>query len=501
MAICSYFQQGRCKFGDQCNYEHPKGQGQFGFTTGNRFGVLQSGGSKPGGGFGGDKQDPRDKYSLNPADIKSDLTDGQGRPQWIFSAYGPGRNAPIQLFGGPEREQSFEEMRALHYAAVAEGKPQEAIQNANNLFAATEAQMKNIINNLDAAIQYVVDGENHHPNRLDIVNGKSVAVASVLNQQNTFPQQTQAPVQTSPFGAPGLSQQSTGLGNTFGKPSMLGQQQPQQPTFGTPSFGAPSFGKPSFGTPSFATPSFGQQSTMGQNSAPGSSPFDQPSASNQQQQNPFGKPSVSPFAQAAQAANPFGQPQPQASGQVQQSSPFAQLQNTTQPQQGFGGGNPFGSGTPAQQQSASAPFGQPSPFKGSTTTTQPQVTPINPPPPSGDIPPVKKANPNLNPLPKLAGQTVHDPMTKRLTAWKGLPVQYIENEPCYQHPDDPQFYAHIFFPDGPPKVETFKFSVATPAEYTPALEEAYRYAHEHGAFKDGLLPSAPPKPEWSRYDI
>lgn len=92
-------------------------------------------------------------------------------------------------------------------------------------------------------------------------------------------------------------------------------------------------------------------------------------------------------------------------------------------------------------------------------------------------------------------------MTKKLTVWKGLRVQYIDDEPCYQHPDDPQFYAHIFFPDGPPKPDTFKYSAASPEGYTSAVEEAYKFAHENGAFKDGVMPSVPPKPEWSRYDI
>ncbi|KAF3479952.1 CCCH zinc finger domain-containing protein [Arthroderma uncinatum] len=367
-------------------------------------------------------------------------------------------------------------MRALHYAAVAEGKPQEAIQSANDLFAATEAQIKNIVSNLDAAIKYVIDGENQHPNRLDIVNGKSAAVASALTQQSPFSQPPQGPVQPSPFGAPSASQPSAGLGSAFGKPAMLGQQQPQRPAFGTPSFGQPS--------------------GIGQTPALGSSPFGQAVTQTQPQQNPFGQQAASPFAQAAQTTNPFGQPQSQAAAPVQ-SSPFAQLQTAAQSQPAFGG-NPFGSGAPlAQQQAAPTPFGQPS-LKAPSSSIQPQVNPLAS---SGSMPQVKKANPNLNPFPKVAGQTVHDPMTKKLTMWKGLPVQYIENEPCYQHPDDPQSYVHIFFPDGPPKPDTFKYSVAAPEEYTPAVEEAYRYAHEHGAFKDGLLPSAPPKSEWSRYDI
>jgi hypothetical protein len=63
-------------------------------------------------------------YALDKAAILVDLTSEQ--PQWILSAYGPGRFAPAQLFGG-EREQSFEEMRLLHYIGMASGNPQQAV--------------------------------------------------------------------------------------------------------------------------------------------------------------------------------------------------------------------------------------------------------------------------------------------------------------------------------------------------------------------------------------
>lgn len=39
------------------------------------------------------------------------------RPQWILSCYAPGRNPPEQLFGGPLREQSFEEIRLKFYTS------------------------------------------------------------------------------------------------------------------------------------------------------------------------------------------------------------------------------------------------------------------------------------------------------------------------------------------------------------------------------------------------
>jgi len=43
------------------------------------------------------------------------------RPQWIMSAYGPGKDAPVQLFGGFPLEQSFEEIRVQHYLALSTG--------------------------------------------------------------------------------------------------------------------------------------------------------------------------------------------------------------------------------------------------------------------------------------------------------------------------------------------------------------------------------------------
>lgn len=51
------------------------------------------------------------------------------KPQWPFSAYGPGRDAPIQLFGGFPLEQSPEEMRVLYYKATANGNPQSAVSD------------------------------------------------------------------------------------------------------------------------------------------------------------------------------------------------------------------------------------------------------------------------------------------------------------------------------------------------------------------------------------
>lgn len=106
-----------------------RGGNQGGYQSGNRYAPLQNQdlsrhnssrqASTP-------SQHPRgSRYQLDKAAITVDLS--SERPLWPLSAYGPGREAPAQLFGGPIREQSFEEMRLRHYMAVVAGKPQEAV--------------------------------------------------------------------------------------------------------------------------------------------------------------------------------------------------------------------------------------------------------------------------------------------------------------------------------------------------------------------------------------
>jgi len=56
---------------------------------------------------------PQLPFALSSAAMIADLS--TELPKWILSAYGPGLKAPVQLFGGEEREKSFEEMRLNHY--------------------------------------------------------------------------------------------------------------------------------------------------------------------------------------------------------------------------------------------------------------------------------------------------------------------------------------------------------------------------------------------------
>lgn len=541
--------------------------------------------------FSPDVADTHFSYSLSTTDIKNDLTPGQGRPEWVFSCYGPGRNAPKQLFEGPQREQSFEELRLRHYEAAATGSAEQAVQEAQMLYAEAVKQMEIVLSDLDGAVKYILQGANEHPNRIDITEGQTGPTGptgpSGFAQPSPFGQQPQ----TSPTPAPAFGQPSApggGLGGgtpAFGKPSGFGQPsafgQPSMPGqasgFGQPSalgqgssgFGQPStlgqspFGKPAFGQSSFGQPSafgqpsmsgqlsgFGQpsslsqgssgfgQPSLGQPSAPASgfwnasgvSPFSQISNQNQQSAGGFGQPSAlasnSPFAQVAQqqqqqqqpqqaAPTGFGQPSaapqgPTGFGQPSQApSPFAQAQNQPAP---FGqpstAPNPFG----AQAQQPSG-FGQPSAAPQGPTGFGQTAAPAAPAAPgpaptqtatAGTGPPAiikVDTSTELNPIPPLNGQTVRDPMTKRLSMWKGQPVQYIEGVPCYLHPQDRQTPVRIFFPDGPPEQASLRDAQGKQEEYSPEVVEQYEFFVQNGYFKDGVIPSVPPKTEWVSFDF
>jgi nucleoporin NUP42 len=465
-------------------------------------------------------------------DIKADLTGGKGRPEWIFSAYGPGKNIPRQLFGGPQREQSFEEMRLRHYQAAAAENQNQAIQEAETLYTESLQQIENALKDLDGAVRYIVEGENEHPNRIDITEGRT---ASNGGQQPPPFGQT-----TNPFGQPSTT---TTQMSSFGQPSLLGSG---TPAFGTPAFGQPSglrsqsafgqtsslgqgtsFGQPStlggagqsaFGKPAFGQPSFGQPSSLGQGAfgqQSATSPFAQ--ISNQKQgtspsgQTPFGQPSLqtstSPFVQISGQTTLFGQ-------SSQTTSPFAQMQQNAapfgQPSASFGTAQQKPATTTAALGMTTSPFGQPNPVPTAVvplpTTqhpqqqTQQQAT-TNAPANLGPSPIFKVEDKEPLPIPPLNGSTSRDPTSKKLTIWKGRPVKYIDNWPCYLHPSDNTTYVHIFFPDGPPEAVSLRDAQGTPDEYTPEITTSYKFFLQNGYFKDGVLPSIPPKTEWVSFDF
>lgn len=249
------------------------------------------------------------------------------------------------MFGGVPREQSFEELRTRHYELAAQGNQQQAIQEAQSLVNNAEQQMQAVLNDVDGAIKYVIDGESQHPNRLDITNAKGVSTASGQPSAPSSFARPPAPL----FNQPSASTSNSGQPSSFGQPATLGRPttnfgQPSS-SFGQSSLPTPAFGQPAFGAAPQNTPSpFGAKSGPSATSqviATTSSPntFGQPSAP--QQPGLFNQPSAptqpSSFGQAPAPSQTgvFGRPTaPSSFGQTTASAGTAQT-SATPP-------NPFG---------------------------------------------------------------------------------------------------------------------------------------------------------------
>ncbi|RDL30459.1 uncharacterized protein BP5553_10337 [Venustampulla echinocandica] len=406
-AVCKFWQQGTCRNGDRCRFLHQSN----GVATGNRFAALQTPDtSNPRRNVGYHQSQAASSstgqlpFSLDKDHIVTDLS--SERPQWILSAYGPGRNAPAQLFGGEQREKSFEEIRLAHYAGIASGNPQQAVQEADALYQASEQQIQTALNDVDGAINFIINAEKEHPNRIDICKGAQGAAAGPSS--NPFSTNASQPtVAKNPFGAPSQPASISAFGapsgaaGAFGQPSALGAK--PNP------FGAPT---QAFGAPSQlgATGGFGQPSALGQKP----NPFGAPSAG---QAPGTSGPSASGFAAFAGTPAPFSQqnqpPSTNAFGAPSQPTTSSAFGAPSQPAPAGVFGAPsqtaqssaFGAPSqPAQSSAFGAPsqLGQSRPFGTSTSQTQPNPFASNTSQPFGGPPPSK---PDFGALSQPATQT------------------------------------------------------------------------------------------------
>lgn len=112
-------------FQDNCRFEHPSANGS---ASANPFSVLSgntNNNNNNRGGFGRQPAAQSSQFSLSKDTIQKDLVEES--PSWILSAYGPGRDAPEQLWGGYPIEQSFEEIRLHYMMGEASGNAQGAV--------------------------------------------------------------------------------------------------------------------------------------------------------------------------------------------------------------------------------------------------------------------------------------------------------------------------------------------------------------------------------------
>ncbi|TID13915.1 Nucleoporin [Venturia nashicola] len=398
MPICKFYQNGTCRNGDRCRFDHvkndngrnPPGQDRYNQQSRNPFtsnihqpvpgghnNQSQGHGQRPGRTPNYGNGPRAGRFFIDEGETRDDLINW--RPEWRLSCYtGTGQgctDSPKHLMGG-ELEQSPEEMR-VRWCVARDNDTLPQYQDLEQAaFRESDLHVTAILNDLKGAIKFAVNGKREDKNRWEVVDEQNKQTP--IRDRGVFARDARPRSRGVPgggFGAPAAP-------STFGQaptPSPFGQ--PSAPkTFGPPS-GPVAFGQTSaptpFGQPSAAA-AFGQSSApaaFGQPSAP--SPFGQPSSLGQP--SPFGQPSVSAqspgFGQPSQLGQPtaFGAPStgfgaPSALGQnitpfgqpslLGQTSAFGKPPNPAQ--NAFSANKPaFGNPIPFGQASATAsPFGQ-----------------------------------------------------------------------------------------------------------------------------------------------
>ena len=472
---------------DNCKFEHSRNTGNR--NDNNRFAPLNDSrnfGNNNSRGQGSDTRDRSKQLSnqeryIDQDQLRKDLS--TERPIWNLSCYSPRPDVPKNLFGGPERELSPEEMRLHFYELASQGKMQNAINEADSLRRTATNQMDNVLRDISGAIKYLQNGYDEHPNRIDICEECTKTGFFLANSAS---QQNSSSSTTGSFGQPS---RTSGLATThqaskslpFGQPSnptanaVFAQsgfsQTPSQPTFGRPSL--PGDTQTAFGRPSGSGV---RASPFGQASQPAATPFGQPSNPFPSQQQPPA--TISPFV-----TQPINQMTMQVSPTTNQSpfgtssGPFTTSSSFQQAREGFLSSGAVGIG---QSSSTTSVFGQANGGGfGASSRTQ------------GFSAPTQRSIINTN-APIARG------VQGKLQSWKGRQVQYFNSEPCYR--EDDGFWQRIWLPGGP--LAWNKPEILPPElSYNAETEERFKLASDSKQFSYGHIPLVPPKREWTNWDL
>ncbi|KAJ9611243.1 hypothetical protein H2200_004426 [Cladophialophora chaetospira] len=347
---------------ENCRNEHPGargGGGGGGYGSQNRYAPL-SGNNRYGGGGSGNSR--KDIWQFNPDDVPNDLTAGKGRPQWILSSYGPGKNAPASLL--QDNEFSSEEVRVRFYELAAQGKQDEGDREAIALWSKAEQDMNQVVNNARDVEKFMREAEKKHPNRDDFtqVDGTKTREEVIKEAESSPSSNTGSGFgSNTPSGAFGSNANT----NPFAPKTASAFGQPSQPSsgFGSSPFSKPAFGQSGFGGASPSGGAFGQAGGGSSGSNASSGGFGKPAFG--QSGSGFGSPG---FGQPSQPSSAFGQPSQPSSAFGKPSIPSSTFGQPSRPSSGFGqpafGSSGFGSNAPKNSfaaPSASGGFGSNTP--------------------------------------------------------------------------------------------------------------------------------------------
>ncbi|XP_063386696.1 nucleoporin NUP42-like [Cydia fagiglandana] len=312
MVVCKFFQEGYCRYGQNCRFEHIYGS-KYSYHANAPTNQSQPQKQAPGGVT--DEQ----LVQQVQTDVQSVLKGGQ----WLLSCYAPFKKPNFPGL----TDLSAEEARLFIYEAKANNTVDQAVAYINNLTKEARSKYEQLLTTSPHILRSLYNGE---PVSSPFTTGQTPQ--NVFGQANNASSVFRSAVQDT---AKSIFSQASQ--NVFGSPPAQNQS----------IFGVQTQNQSPFGAQTQHQSPFSAQQAQ--------SPFCA--------QNVFGSPAQSIFAQANSSVDPAKSLFAQANSPSDPKSLFAQA--TAQ--------SPFGS-TPAS--TFKSPFEQPSPFAQSSNVFQPNAQTI-----------------------------------------------------------------------------------------------------------------------------